>query len=217
MPRSVGGTHGGTVYFITARVRDPLSAFASDDAKAIFWLQFNRYTAEHGFTPWVTSLLDNHYHTLGYLREGDQLPHMMRLLHGSVAKLVNDLLEQHPGVTTSAGMSSHPTPASPHPSGATRATRITSTAASATATATKADAPTATSSRSADATAFVAICATIRTRASTWRSRHAAACGLQPTWRASPNTTQRRVSPRGVASLVRAVASLSRLTPRPCR
>ncbi len=38
-------------------------------------------------------MLDNHYHTLGYLSEGAQLGVMMQKLHGSVAKLVNDLLE----------------------------------------------------------------------------------------------------------------------------
>jgi hypothetical protein len=51
-------------------------------------------TKEYGFTPWVTSLLDNHYHTLGYLREGANLPKMMQRFHGSVAKLVNDLLPE---------------------------------------------------------------------------------------------------------------------------
>ena len=46
-----------------------------------------------GFEPWVTSLVDNHYHVLGYLSVGEELGEMMRQLHGSVAKLVNDLLE----------------------------------------------------------------------------------------------------------------------------
>jgi len=44
--------------------------------------------------PWVTTLLNNHYHTLGYLYVGEQLGEMMRKLHGSVAKLVNDTLPQ---------------------------------------------------------------------------------------------------------------------------
>lgn len=81
------------VYFITARVRGRAHAFRSEEAKAMFWRQFEKYTAANSFTPWVTSLLDNHYHTLGYLKRGDDLPEMMRLLHGSVAKLVNDLLD----------------------------------------------------------------------------------------------------------------------------
>jgi len=38
--------------------------------------------------------MDNHYHTLGYLRDGKQLGMMMQRIHGSVAKLVNDLLPQ---------------------------------------------------------------------------------------------------------------------------
>jgi hypothetical protein len=38
--------------------------------------------------------VDNHYHTLGYLRERTKLPMMMQRIHGSVAKLVNDLLPQ---------------------------------------------------------------------------------------------------------------------------
>ena len=60
--------------------------------RIIFWDRFDHHTAAHGFTPWVTSLLDNHYHTIGYLRDGHKLPSMMEALHGSVAKLVNDHL-----------------------------------------------------------------------------------------------------------------------------
>jgi hypothetical protein len=80
------------VYFITARCRDQFPAFKTEAAKQIFWRQFEKYTAEFGFVPWVTSLVDNHYHTLGYLKVGENLPPMMQRLHGSVAKLVNDLL-----------------------------------------------------------------------------------------------------------------------------
>jgi hypothetical protein len=80
------------VYFITARCRDRFPAFASNAAKHIFWNRFEHYTAEFGFVPWVTSLVDNHYHTLGYLRSGKNLPGMMQRIHGSIAKLVNDLL-----------------------------------------------------------------------------------------------------------------------------
>jgi REP element-mobilizing transposase RayT len=80
------------VYFLTARCRDRFPAFCSDAAKIIFWNRFDHYTAEFGFVPWVTSLMDNHYHTLGYLRAGANLPKMMQRIHGSVAKLVNDLL-----------------------------------------------------------------------------------------------------------------------------
>jgi hypothetical protein len=80
------------IYFITARCRERFPVLATEEAKAIFWDRFNRYTTEFGFTPWVTSLLDNHYHTLGYLKIGENLGPMMQRLHGSVAKLVNDLL-----------------------------------------------------------------------------------------------------------------------------
>ncbi|RYG69514.1 hypothetical protein EON77_14640, partial [bacterium] len=82
------------IYFLTARCRDRFPAFRSEDAKSVFWDRFDHYTAMHGFTPIVTSLLDNHYHTLGYLRVGDALGEMMRKLHGSVAKLVNDTLDE---------------------------------------------------------------------------------------------------------------------------
>ncbi len=80
------------VYFITARCRDRFPAFASEEAKKVFWDRFDHYTKEFGFVPWVTSLIDNHYHTLGYLRISKGLPLMMQRIHGSVAKLVNDLL-----------------------------------------------------------------------------------------------------------------------------
>ena len=82
------------VYFLTARCRGRFPAFAEEDAKHIFWDRFDHHTTEHGFTPWVTALLDNHYHTLGYLRVGAQLKPLMQRLHGSVAKLVNDTLPQ---------------------------------------------------------------------------------------------------------------------------
>ena len=42
----------------------------------------------HGFTPCVTSILNNHYHTVGHLKKGEELGEMMRKLHGSVAWMV---------------------------------------------------------------------------------------------------------------------------------
>lgn len=81
-----------TVYFITARCRERYGAFASEDAKGVFWDRFNHWTEHYGFVPWVTSLIPNHYHTLGYLKIGESLGPMMQRIHGSVAKLVNDLL-----------------------------------------------------------------------------------------------------------------------------
>jgi len=63
-------------------------------SKAVFWDRFEHYTRKYEFTPWITSLLDNHYHTLGYCRYGNGLGPMMRRIHGSVAKLVNDLLRK---------------------------------------------------------------------------------------------------------------------------
>jgi hypothetical protein len=83
-----------TVYFITARVRDRRCVFESEAAKAIFWDRFDHYTKEFGYVPFVTSLLDNHYHSEGYLRVGENLGKMIQRLHGSVAKLVNDLLDE---------------------------------------------------------------------------------------------------------------------------
>jgi hypothetical protein len=80
------------IYFITARCRDRFPAFAAEAAKEIFWNRFGHYTKEFGFVPWITSLIDNHYHTLGYLRTGENLPRMIQRIHGSVAKLVNDVL-----------------------------------------------------------------------------------------------------------------------------
>jgi len=82
------------VYFITARCRDRFPAFESESCKNVFWQRFDISTAEFGFVPWVTSLLDNHYHTLGYLKVGENLPKMIQRLHGATAKLVNDLLSK---------------------------------------------------------------------------------------------------------------------------
>lgn len=81
-----------SVYFITARCHNRVHAFESEAAKQVFWRQFNKYSDEFGFIPWVTTLLSNHYHALGYLRRGNNLAPFMQRFHGSVAKLVNDLL-----------------------------------------------------------------------------------------------------------------------------
>lgn len=81
-----------TVYFITSKCRDGFAAFDSEEAKLIFWNRFDHWTKEFGFVPWVTSLLNNHYHTVGYLKIGENLGPMMQRIHGSVSKLVNDLL-----------------------------------------------------------------------------------------------------------------------------
>jgi hypothetical protein len=82
------------VYFITARCRDRFPSFETVGARQVFWDRFDHYTGHFGFTPWVTSLLNNHYHTLGYLKLGENLGPMMQRIHGSVAKLVNDLIEE---------------------------------------------------------------------------------------------------------------------------
>jgi REP element-mobilizing transposase RayT len=81
-----------TVYFLTARCRDKTHAFATEEAKAIFWDRLLFYAEQYGFVLWVVSLLDNHYHLVGYLEKGENLGPFMRHLHGSVAKLVNDTL-----------------------------------------------------------------------------------------------------------------------------
>ncbi|MCH8823990.1 MAG: transposase [Planctomycetes bacterium] len=82
------------VYFITARCRARYPAFKSMPAKNIFWDRLTEYTKQANFTPWIVSLLDNHYHILGYCKNGDKLGPMMRKIHGSIAKLVNDLLPE---------------------------------------------------------------------------------------------------------------------------
>ena len=82
------------VYFVTARCRDRFPAFASERAKQIFWDRFEHYTKEFTFVPWITSLVDNHYHTLGYLRSAESFSRMMQRIHGSVAKFVNDVLPE---------------------------------------------------------------------------------------------------------------------------
>ncbi len=81
-----------SVYFITARCRGRTKAIASEEAKAVFWAKLAQYAEAAEFTVIVATLMDNHYHVLGYLRDGERLGPMMQRLHGSVAKLVNDTL-----------------------------------------------------------------------------------------------------------------------------
>jgi hypothetical protein len=77
-----------TVYFVTSKVRDGFTAFQSDRAKEIFWDRFDHYTKLHAFFPWVATVMNNHYHFEGYMRDASQLGEMMRKLHGSIAWLV---------------------------------------------------------------------------------------------------------------------------------
>jgi hypothetical protein len=83
-----------SVYFITARCRDKYPAFESKAAKAVFWDRYHYYTKQFGFVPWVTTLMFNHYHILGYNKTLENLGPMMQKIHGSVAKLTNDLLPE---------------------------------------------------------------------------------------------------------------------------
>ena len=82
------------VYFITARCRDWVFAFEPREARDVFWNRLTHYAEQAGFVPWIASLVPNHYHVLGYNRSGESLGPMMQRLHGSVAKLVNDLLTE---------------------------------------------------------------------------------------------------------------------------
>jgi hypothetical protein len=82
------------VYFITARCRDGFPAFACERASGVFWVKFENYALVHQFEPWVATLMSNHYHFIGYATNGMAIGEMMRKLHGSVAKLVNDLLPE---------------------------------------------------------------------------------------------------------------------------
>jgi hypothetical protein len=81
-----------SLYFLTVRCTDGLPAFASQSAKDVFWRQFHKYAAEYRFDVWICTLLNNHYHAIGYLPRGLDLGPMLRKIHGSTAKLVNDLL-----------------------------------------------------------------------------------------------------------------------------
>lgn len=92
-----------TVYFITSRVADQSAAFASERAKQIFWDRFRHYAIRYGFEAWVATLMDNHYHFIGYMPVGENLGAFMQHLHGSVAKLVNDLLAVRPPVLAQQG------------------------------------------------------------------------------------------------------------------
>ena len=92
-----------SVYFITSRVREGFAAFETEAAKSIFWDRFYHYTKLHRFVPWVTTLMINHYHTLGYLKFGKDLGEMMRKIHGSVAWLVMKEINQARAVLAREG------------------------------------------------------------------------------------------------------------------
>ena len=57
-----------SVYFITARCREKFPAFETEAAKSVFWDRFDHYTRLYCFVPLITTLLWNHYHTVGYMK-----------------------------------------------------------------------------------------------------------------------------------------------------
>lgn len=59
----------------------------------MFWDRYEFYAEKYAFIPIITSLMDNHYHSEVYVPKGENVGPFMRHLHGSVATLVNDLLE----------------------------------------------------------------------------------------------------------------------------
>ena len=81
------------IYFITARCRDGLLIFEDEQAAEIFWNRFDHHTLAQQITPIVTSLVGNHYHLLAHVEVGANVPVFVRNLHGSTAKLTNDLRE----------------------------------------------------------------------------------------------------------------------------
>jgi REP element-mobilizing transposase RayT len=83
-----------SVYFITARCRNRFAALVSEEAKAIFWAKLNRYAAQYSIVPLIVSPLDNHYHELIYVKDMDSLGPFIRHVHGALAKLVNDVLDE---------------------------------------------------------------------------------------------------------------------------
>jgi REP element-mobilizing transposase RayT len=83
-----------SVYFITSSTRDHFPCFESEEAKAVFWDRFLFHAHAHGFEPWIVSLMSNHYHVIGYMKQAQSIGEMMRKIHGSVAKLTNDVLPE---------------------------------------------------------------------------------------------------------------------------
>ncbi|NJL31732.1 MAG: hypothetical protein HC898_08920 [Phycisphaerales bacterium] len=84
------------VYFITARCRDRRACFSTVAACNIFWDRLLHYSDQYQFDLWIVTLMNNHYHLIGYCRQGPNLGPMMQRVHGSVAKLVNDeLIPRH--------------------------------------------------------------------------------------------------------------------------
>lgn len=83
-----------SVYFLTVRCSNKFPALASEQAKQIFWRQITQYVAEHHFDVFVCTLMSNHYHAVGYLSDGSNLAPLLQKIHGSAAKLVNDVSPQ---------------------------------------------------------------------------------------------------------------------------
>jgi REP element-mobilizing transposase RayT len=82
-----------SVYFVTARTEGGAHVFKTRGASDVFWASLDRYSKQYGLNLWVATLMSNHYHLLFYMRWSENLGPFMKGLHGSAAKLVNDLSE----------------------------------------------------------------------------------------------------------------------------
>jgi REP element-mobilizing transposase RayT len=77
-------------------VRNKHLAVRSEKAKEIFWDRFWFYVKKYNLYVWIVTLMDNHYHVIVHVQDKEVMPEFMQRLHGSVAKLVNDVLpERH--------------------------------------------------------------------------------------------------------------------------
>jgi hypothetical protein len=74
-----------SVFFITSKVREGRAMFATEEAKLIFWDRFDYYTKLHQFIPWDATVMNNHYHFVGYMKDAQQLGEMMRKRIGRMA------------------------------------------------------------------------------------------------------------------------------------
>jgi len=77
-------------YIISASTLDRVPLLRSERAKAFVRDKLNALIPEFGIALRAWVILDNHYHLLLRTRLGQELPRLLRRLHGSVSRQVNE-------------------------------------------------------------------------------------------------------------------------------
>jgi REP element-mobilizing transposase RayT len=83
-----------TIYFITARTVEKEKLFDIEKKKKIFYRTLKNVLERYNYLLYAWTILDNHYHLLMKIAEGENLKFFVKDLHALSAKRLNELDDQ---------------------------------------------------------------------------------------------------------------------------